>query len=404
MAHPPSSRLKILSAVNQPNLRGVVFDMDGTLTVPNLDFDEMYSRCEVPRDQDILEAVALMDAEKASKARGVIEEIEEEGRQTLRLTPGAAELGRWLAAHKIPMALVTRNTQKTVKVFEENLWFDAVGSSFSPSISRDFPDGIPPKPDPKAFDIIAKRWSIDLPTSGLVMVGDSPSNDVAFGKAAGASTVLVDSGRKYSEGGSDGDADICVGNLSQVPRMLWKSFNIDSSLGTNVPLLKYDIPIPGNAACKAASNGDVDSLTTMSVSELCGIDESGNTPLIWGADAGNDEVVSMLLGKVPASNLNVRGYLGATAICRASRRGKTEILRMLLAKENADPNIPNEKLQHPLHFAAFKKQPNAVNLLLQHGANPLVLDRKGRTPAEDTSDESIRDAILAAADEILKKQ
>ena len=141
----------------------------------------------------------------------------------------------------------------------------------------------------------------------------------------------------------------------------------------------------------------------MSISELCGMDESSNTPLIWGADARYEEVVSMLLGKVPASNLNVRGYLGATAICRASRRGKTVILRMLLAKENADPNIPNEKLQHPLHFAAFKKQPNAVNLLLSHGANPLVLDRKGRTPAEDTSDESIRDAILAAADEILKK-
>ena len=196
-----------------------------------------------------------------------------------------------------------------------------------------------------------------------------------------------------------GDADICVGNLSQVPCMLWKSFNIDSSLGANALLLKYDLPIPGNAACKAASNGDVDSLSTMSTSELCGIDENGNTSLIWGSYAGRDEVVSIFLGKVPALNLNVRGYLSATAICQASRRGKTVILRMLL-KENADPNIPNEKLQRPLHSAAFKKQPNAVNLLLQHGANPLVLDRKGRTPAEDTSDESIRDAILAAADEI----
>ena len=115
-----------------------------------------------------------------------------------------------------------------------------------------------------------------------------------------------------------GDTDICVGNLSQVPCMLWKSFNIDSSLGANALLLKYDLPIPGNAACKAASNGDVDSLSTMSISELCGMDESSNTPLIWGADARYEEVVSMLLGKVPALNLNIRGYFGTTAICQAS--------------------------------------------------------------------------------------
>ena len=62
----------------------------------------------------------------------------------------------------------------------------------------------------------------------------------------------------------------------------------------------------------------------------------------------------------------------------------------------ADPDLPNVKLQYPLHFAAFKHKPEAVRVLLQHGASPLSLDRKGRTPAEDTSDGAIRDAIRAA--------
>ena len=49
-----------------------------------------------------------------------------------------------------------------------------------------------------------------------------------------------------------------------------------------------------------------------------------------------------------------------------------------------------------LHFAAFKLKPEAVRVLLQHGASPLVLDRKGRTPAEDTSDDNIAAEIMAA--------
>ena len=35
-------------------------------------------------------------------------------------------------------------------------------------------------------------------------------------------------------------------------------------------------------------------------------------------------------------------------------------------------------------------------VLLNHGACPLVLDRKGRTPAEDTSNEEIRNIIRMA--------
>jgi len=41
-----------------------------------------------------------------------------------------------------------------------------------------------------------------------------------------------------------------------------------------------------------------------------------------------------------------------------------------------------------------------VDALLAAGASPFVLDRKGRTPAEDTSDEAIREMILEAQSEI----
>ncbi len=58
--------------------------------------------------------------------------------------------------------------------------------------------------------------------------------------------------------------------------------------------------------------------------------------------------------------------------------------------------ICNEKLQYPLHFAAFKKHADVVKVLLESGkCDTLVKDRKDRTPAEDTSVEETRNVILS---------
>ena len=64
--------------------------------------------------------------------------------------------------------------------------------------------------------------------------------------------------------------------------------------------------------------------------------------------------------------------------------------------------------QSPLHFAAFKKKPEVAALLLAHPVcDPIVLDRKGRipaedTPAKDTSDDAIRAAVVAAQEAVLR--
>lgn len=368
-------------------LRGVIFDMDGTLTVPNLDFVEMYRRCGVRRDQDILAAVESMDLLEKQKSLDIIDEMEEEGRRTLRLMPGAVELGRWLHHHGLPMALVTRNSNKTVQVFEERLW-NPVGQKFSPTISRD--SHLPPKPDPASLQHIAQEWAI--PFESLVMVGDSPNNDVCCGKAAGVTTALVDIHGRYNQESNCG-ADIHVSNLWQLPSVLWSSYDILGELGVN-SLTKHPAPAPQSAAALAAVSGDIGAL--LKQSDIYKADNTGNTPLIWASDAGQTHVVEALLNKLDAEDhVNTRGYLGATAVCRASRRGHVDILEMLLQSQ-ANPNVPNDKLQYPLHFAAFQRHAKAVSVLLQHGANPLELDRKGRTPAQDTSDKSIQDTITSA--------
>lgn len=369
--------------------------MDGTLTRPNIDFGEMYRRCGVSRNDDILAAVSSMEPGRAAEVRSIIEEVEEEGRRTLRLMPGAIELGRWLHGHGIPISLVTRNNKRTVSTLMDELWVPAGGAPFDPILSRDSCKDRPPKPHPASLHDIATAWSVDLPSNELLMVGDSASHDVEFGKAAGVSTALLDSMGRYIKGEDDGGADIVVKELWDLPRILWERFQIDSPLGSGIPLKYRRKPEPSTRAAVAASKGDVDKLRSLPHEELCTADETGNTPLIWAADAGKCDAVDALL-QVSKVDVNARGYLGSTAICRASRWGHVSVLRSLRNVGKADFEIPNDKMQYPLHFAAFKKQKDAVEALLELGASTVVLDRKGRTPAEDTSDEEIREAILSA--------
>ena len=159
-------------------------------------------------------------------------------------------------------------------------------------------------------------------------------------------------------------------------------------------LIKFPAPVCSSPAAAAAQSGDVAALRALPAESLGAVDETANTPLIWAANGSSSEAVEFLVQS--GVDLNARGYLGATALARAARLGSVPVVQALLAA-GADPNTPNDKLQYPLHFAAFKQHPEVVRVMLESGAcDTTVTDRKGRTPAEDTKDESIRDMIVAS--------
>eukprot|EP00435_Cladocopium_sp_Y103_P069089 s1031_g32.t1 len=223
-------------------------------------------------------------------------------------------------------------------------------------------------------EMIAWQWDVSLGPE-LLMVGDSPSNDIAFGKAAGVSTALVDPEGWHRQGQSTMGADFVVDSLAELPRILWQHFHIEGPC-----VAKRPPPIPANAACHAAAQGDVSALTGMDLKDLAASDETGNTPLIWAADSGNLDAVELLLSA--GVDDSAKGFLGNSALSRACRRGHESILRLLLARSTKVIDAPNDKLQTPLHFAAFYQHPRAVQLLLDVGASTTVVDCKGRTPAE----------------------
>lgn len=148
----------------------------------------------------------------------------------------------------------------------------------------------------------------------------------------------------------------------------------------------------------AAYNGNTSLLSSLPATNLLIVDETENTPLIWSADQGHTDTLQIILDavtKIDPSSVNARGFLGNTALSRAARGGHVECVIALLKIPEINPNIPNDKMQYPLHFAAFKRKPEVVKILLEHKAcDSTVIDRKGRTPAEDTSDIDIRNMIL----------
>jgi len=175
--------------------------------------------------------------------------------------------------------------------------------------------------------------------------------------------------------------DISFETYAAVARHLWTNYRIDGDLGTEMALKKYPLPQPSTPSTIAAHEG-----RTHDIVDIHTPDDSGNTPLIWAANAGRLETVHYLV-KQRSVDMNVRGYLGATAAGRAARCGHVNVLQVL---QGADWDICNDKRQYPLHFAAFKQHLECTQVLLEHSANPYVLDRKGRTPSMDTANDEIR--------------
>ncbi|KAL2506498.1 Haloacid dehalogenase-like hydrolase domain-containing protein [Abeliophyllum distichum] len=183
----------IPSVTAKPRLRGVVFDMDGTLTVPVIDFPAMYRtvlgekeylkiKSENPTGIDILHHIETWSPDKQKRAYEIIADFEKQGMDRLQIMPGASELCGFLDSRNIRRGLITRNVKEAVDLFHIRF-----GMIFSPALSREFR---PYKPDPAPLLHICTTWGVQA--DEVMMIGDSLKDDVACGKRAGAFTCLLD--------------------------------------------------------------------------------------------------------------------------------------------------------------------------------------------------------------------
>ncbi|MHC5137340.1 MAG: HAD family hydrolase, partial [Planctomycetota bacterium] len=94
-------------------VKAVIFDLDGTLTRPILDFDTIRTEMDLPPESlDILAAMEAMPPAQQEQAHSILARHESHAAQNSRLNDGVTELLSELRRRKIPIGLLTRNTRE----------------------------------------------------------------------------------------------------------------------------------------------------------------------------------------------------------------------------------------------------------------------------------------------------
>ena len=187
-------------------IKGIIFDLDGTLTEPYLDFDMI--RSEIGDiDGPILEAMEHMSAEQLERARAILGRYEDIAAEKSQLNPGVAEVYSWMAERGMAVGLATRNQRRSVERICElhNLHFDGI-------VTRE--DG-PAKPDP--FAVLRACELMGVQPCEAVMVGDYLF-DLQSGRRAGALSVLLKTNKNCTE--FEHEADYVISHLNELPGLL----------------------------------------------------------------------------------------------------------------------------------------------------------------------------------------
>jgi HAD superfamily hydrolase (TIGR01549 family) len=188
-------------------IRGIVFDLDGTLVDSRLDFDRMREEMGLAHGLPILESIERLERATAERCRAILHRHELAGAQRATLLPGARELLDAIATRGIKSAIATRNSRAITAAT-----LHRVRLAVPFALTRD--DG-PVKPDPWPVLEACRRWS--LPPAEVLMIGDFRF-DIECGRAAGCCTVLLTDSAVLP--GDGFGADLVLPSLAEYPRLL----------------------------------------------------------------------------------------------------------------------------------------------------------------------------------------
>jgi len=185
-------------------IKAIIFDLDGTITEPYLDFDKIRIEMGLAADAGpLLEIMEKMSEAERKKAEEILYKHEQEAIEHSTLNKGAKETLKKLRQMKMPIGVLTRNTRTNASAVakKHNIKFDAI---------FDRNDG-PVKPDPFGVKMLCKHFNV-RPQETLV-VGDYLF-DLQCAKAAGATAVLIKTGKNVEKFASF--ADYTIDKLPQI--------------------------------------------------------------------------------------------------------------------------------------------------------------------------------------------
>lgn len=152
--------------------------MDGTLTVPVLDFRCIRRELGIGEGEgDLVEVIKRRGEAEQREAWAVIERHEEEAAANCRFQPDVEAVLNRFAAARIRLAVITRNSRRSADIVLQRL-----GVRFDPVLTREFPFM---KPSPEPVRHILAAWQLN--PRNVLMVGDY-IHDIASGRDAGTYT------------------------------------------------------------------------------------------------------------------------------------------------------------------------------------------------------------------------
>lgn len=161
-------------------LQGVIFDLDGTIVDSDLDFGAIRDEIGFVTGPILEFRDSQATAEQKARIDDVLGRHETRAAETCILQPGARALLAALRELDLRLALLTRNSARTVSTVlaRHGLEFDTI-------VSR---EDAAAKPSPEPVFLICRRLSIR--PEATLMVGDYKF-DVESGANAGCRTVLL---------------------------------------------------------------------------------------------------------------------------------------------------------------------------------------------------------------------
>ena len=187
-------------------IRGIIFDMDGTITTPVFDYDGMKAEANVG-DHDVLEYLLRATGAERERIQHVMQKYEDAAAARAKLNPGARSVLMHLARKRLPMALLTRNSRRSVNTvcLKLRLKFDFI-------VTRE--DG-PHKPAPDSILQIARQWKVS--PREVLMVGDYKW-DVLCAKNAGAPCAVLVNGSGVPDWARE--ADFVIKRLTELIQII----------------------------------------------------------------------------------------------------------------------------------------------------------------------------------------
>jgi len=164
---------------------GVIFDMDGTLIEPLLDFGAIRRDLGIGPDEGILEAIEAMPSRQRQEAADRLLQRELAAARSAALLPGAAQTLSAIRRSGLKTALLTRNAAEAMQIVIERF-----GLEFDLAWSR---EKGPIKPEP--IGVLAACRELGIQPARTVCVGDYHYDLIAANRA-GAVSVLLASGAR----------------------------------------------------------------------------------------------------------------------------------------------------------------------------------------------------------------